>query len=445
MFNWSVGDCTLPSCGVPVGERKAFCDFGITESLAGILAGGLGSLGLGGGLIGTAAAPGLLATGLAGAGLGAAGGAALSGIEGKPIGQGALFGGLTGGAVAGVGPALGGALGGGTGANLVGDVAAGAGAGALGGKLTGQSPLSGALQGGAVGGVAGLGGVGSTSTPSTASPSITPESTLGATPGASAAAVGTPATASPVLGPSASGGGNFMGMLSEEPAGAAGTAPVGAVTTNALTGAPSIGGGFNSPDIATAGGAAPTGAATAAAPTAAGGSVLDKALSSLSSNPLPLLAGGGLLLESALQKPISQTPEAKPLEAAAGRTGALGANLSSYLQTGTLPPGAAAAVNNATAAEKANIRSSFASLGLTGSTMEAQALNQADQNKAAQTFQIGDQLLSQGAQFTNISDQLYQQILQETLQQDQAFQQALGTFASGLAGAGTRASNASVA
>src|SRR5215469_4297174 len=74
----------------------------------------------------------------------------LAGIEGKPLGQGALFGGLTGGAIGGLGPLVGSAIGSATGlgtgvATTLGDVAVGAGAGALAGPITGQSPLSGAI------------------------------------------------------------------------------------------------------------------------------------------------------------------------------------------------------------------------------------------------------------------------------------------------------------
>ena len=47
-------------------EAKQVLLFGISEAIAGVLAGGLGALGAGGAAIGTAAAPGLLATGLAG-------------------------------------------------------------------------------------------------------------------------------------------------------------------------------------------------------------------------------------------------------------------------------------------------------------------------------------------------------------------------------------------
>lgn len=367
-----------------------------------------------------------LATGLAGAGLGAAGGAALGAVTGTGAGRGALTGGLTGGVLGGVAPAVSGALGGGEAATLGTDVALGAGAGALGGKLTGGSPLSGAITGGVTGGVAGLTGVGSpTSTEPTAT--VSPTSASATSPGG-AGSVGVGATSEPVLGSIPGGtppGGAFMGALTDTTGGVgSGVAP----TTGGSSGGP----------IASPGAAGFTGANQDFSAGGGTGSIVDNALSQLSANPLALLAGGGLLLESGLQKPASQLPEAQPLEASAARFGALGSNLTSFLGTGTLPPGAKTAVDAATQAEKANIRSSFGSMGLTGSTMEAEALSAADQHAAAETFNIGNQLLAEGGNFTNISDQLYQQILQETLQQDQAFQAALGNFAGGLAGVGMR-------
>lgn len=440
-MDFMVDDCmvTTASFGADRWECKRFCSFGITEAIAGVVASGLGGIGLGGALGGALPA---VSTGIAGALEGAAGGAALSGITGGKPGIGALTGGLTGGAVAGLGPAIGAGLGGGTAANIAGDVAAGAGAGLAGGALTGQPLGRSALTGAGVGTVAGLGGIGTPSTSATASPSVTPTSASGGVSGAAGA--GVPATALGTTG----GGPAFIGTVD--------TSGVGGVpTATPVSGFPTTtsGSAFDTSPAATGGGASGGSFAPGTGTSApqdfsaggAGGSFIDRALAQVSANPLSLVAGGGLLLDSFLQKPISQTPEAKPLEASAGRTAALGANLESYLNTGTLPPGAAAAVQNATNAEKASIRSSFAAQGLSDSTPEAQALAQADRNKAAQTFQIGDQLLSQGAQFTNISDQLYQQILQQTLQQDQQFQQALGTFAAGLAGAGLRPSNASTA
>lgn len=390
--------------------------------LAAPIAEGLGAIGLGG--VATAAG-GLVPEVLGGALEGAGVGAGLGAITGGSPGLGALTGALTGGALGGAG-SVASDLGLGTASTTALETGVGAAAGAVGGAATGQSPLGGAILGGAGGLVSGLA---SGATPTTA---VTP----GAATGISAASLSpdsaTIGGAADLASASASGGGNLGG-------GAGGGLVSGGgnlvPTTTSTTGA------SMSPLDTAAGMGVGTDAfgnlSLAAAP--ASPSWLDAATASLAKNPMALLAGGGLALDYLLTKPVSNMPEAQPLEQAAAQTAAQATSLESYLQSGTLPPGAAEAVRSATDAAKAQIRSNYANLGLGGSTMESQALGMADQNAAAMTFQIGDQLLAQGANFTQISSQLYQQILGLTIQQDTAFQQALGSFAGGLAGMGMRA------
>lgn len=411
-------------------EEGNLCSFGIGAALGGLIAGGLGDIGVGAGLasgIGSIAGPALV---------GAAGGAALSGITGGNPLTGALTGGLTGGVLGGVGD-IASSAGLSAGATTALDTAAGAGAGAIGGAITGGSPLSGALTGGVSGLASGI--LSPPSAPSTAVASTPATGTAG---GISAASLAAPSIA-----------GEGAGTATDLASATAGGVGGGAALSGSATPVPSVSSatGSSMTPLDTASLATPTVAPTtgawgsnqdfsAALPGSAttGGfsSMLDNAVNSLTKNPLALLGAGGLALDYFMTPSVSQMPETQPLEQSAGQLAATGNNLQSYLTSGTLPPGAAEAVNSATEAAKAQIRSNYANLGLTGSTMEQQALGMADQNAAAQTFSIANQLMAEGANFTNLSDQLYQNILNETLRQDTSFQQALASFSGGLAGMG---------
>jgi hypothetical protein len=93
-------------------------------------------------------------------------------------------------------------------------------------------------------------------------------------------------------------------------------------------------------------------------------------------------------------------------------------------------------VDAATAAQKGQIKSTYANLGLTGSTMEAQAVGAVDRNAAAENFSIADKLLTSGLTAQGQSANIYSSLLQNQMQQDEQFQKALTLFASGLAGGG---------
>lgn len=404
--------------GLRWAEEGNLCSFGIGAALGGVIGSALGGGAIATG-IGSIAGPALV---------GAAGGAALSGITGGNPLTGALTGGLTGGVLGGVGD-IASAAGLSSGATTALDVAAGAGAGALGGAVTGGSPLSGAITGGLSGAASGL--LSGSATPSTSVSSAPATGTMGggvSAPGlASVTATGGATDLATGFGSGAdSAPGSIGGSITASPvAGSAAPIPSVSSTTGASMSPLDTSGFSGNQDF------------SAALPASSGfGTMLDNAVSSLTKNPLALLGAGGLALDYMMTPSLSQMSEAQPLETAAGQLARTGSNLQSYLQSGTLPPGAAEAVQSATNAAKATVRSNYANLGLTGSTMESQALNMVDQNAAAQTFSIANQLMSEGANFTNMSDQIYQNILNETLQQDTAFQQALASFSGGLAGMG---------
>ncbi len=122
------------------------------------------------------------------------------------------------------------------------------------------------------------------------------------------------------------------------------------------------------------------------------------------------------------------------LSQSAAQLSAQGAQLQSYIQTGTLPPGAQAAINQAVAASQASIRSQYASMGGSGSSAEAQDLANAQAAGVAQATQTAQSLLSTGIQQSQLSDQLYQDIMNQSMQEDQDLSGAFGTFASALPG-----------
>jgi hypothetical protein len=163
-----------------------------------------------------------------------------------------------------------------------------------------------------------------------------------------------------------------------------------------------------------------------------GGDIGSSIMGLIQNNPGALLSGG--LLASQLFRGNEQYPAEKSLQTLATNTGTEGAALSGYINSGTLPPGAKQAVDQATNAAKATLRSRFAETGLSGSTMEAQALGEVDTRAAAQTFQMADQLLQQGANYTNISANLYNELLKTQAGTDQEFQRSLMAFAGGLGG-----------
>ena len=142
------------------------------------------------------------------------------------------------------------------------------------------------------------------------------------------------------------------------------------------------------------------------------------------------LTAGKQLLSGGL---ANQFPEAGALEASASQLQSTGSGLINTYQTGTLPPGAQTQVDQATAAAKATVRSNFASMGLSGSSMEAGALAEVDRNAASQTFQIQQQLVNSGLNELQLGDQLYGNLLQIQLQQDQQLSDAIGRFAAAFA------------
>lgn len=115
---------------------------------------------------------------------------------------------------------------------------------------------------------------------------------------------------------------------------------------------------------------------------------------------------------------------------------AAGNTLQSYLNTGTLPPGMQSALNSALASAKAAIQSKYASMGMSGSSSEAQDIAAVEASMAGQGAQLALSLYQQGVSQDQIAAGIQESLLNNTINQDAAFTKALGSFASSLAGGG---------
>jgi hypothetical protein len=360
--------------------------------------------------LGTAATAGL------GGALGAGSGALFGELTGGDPGKGALSGAI-GGAAGPIGGALGEAAGIGS---TAGGILGGAAGGAAGAGVTGGNPLIGAAEGAAapaINAVSGLGTPSANITPSSPATGAGSAAGSGGSAGAGSAAASAPIPLDPTAGGGAGPPAAFLGTITE--------------------GGPNVDGsgamGLNSPNTFLLPGTdQPISNSYMASPSGGGGDIGSSIMGLIQNNPGALLSGG--LLASQLFRGNEQYPAEKSLQTLATNTGTQGAALSGYINSGTLPPGAKQAVDQATNAAKATLRSRFAETGLSGSTMEAQALGEVDSRAAGQTFQMADQLLAQGADFTKISGTLYDELLKTQAGTDQEFQKALMTFAGGLGG-----------
>lgn len=428
------------------------------------------------GAVGSAA----VAAGAGGTLAGALGTAAEFGIGGAVLGAGesALMGknplqgaeaGLIGGAVTG---GLGGLLG-----SSLGSTAGGAVAGALGGGLgslaTGTNPLTGALTGGVGGGIAGsmggLGGAapgGAQSAVSALGPTYDP--TQAFTTAADATSGGLPNISGDLTQgvPSLGGTSGTIGpttqldalgkMASGAPVSAMGNAPVdtpsgGSIFSNlfggngagaggvASVGSPAVPGTMATGNINTPapglGGAASGGASGAAG---AGGikNLFSDPLGTIKANPGLALAGLGMgydvLKGNQMPKGYAQ------LEQQANTLTAEANQLTQGALNNALPPEAQAQLDQAQNSAMQQIRSKYAQMGLSGSSMEAQAQAGVNEAMASQGYSIMQQLMSQGLSAAQAANAALTQIMNANVTQGAATSGAIGNFAGALAGSSTK-------
>ena len=152
----------------------------------------------------------------------------------------------------------------------------------------------------------------------------------------------------------------------------------------------------------------------------------------LKGNASTLLNVGGLAKDLIAGTP--KIPNEGQLTGSASLLSQLGATNEAALNSGLLPPGADQAIQQAVQSEKARVRSQYAQMGLSGSTMEQQALGSVDANAAAQRLQLMQQLVTTGLNETNMADQIYAGLARQQMANDQALQSSIAGFASNLAG-----------
>ena len=446
--------------------------FGVVAAVASAVTEVATAVGIGAataGTIGAIAAPALVGAGVGALGSAITGGDPLKGAElGGLAGLGGGVGGVLGGAgdLGGLTAAEGGALGG-----AVGGLAGGAATGAKGTGLlldTAGGAFGGyAANGGFSGSVPTTGGVGGggTSAAATALPAGGAADAAGATDLTATGGIpASPAITSQALGlPDASAAAASPAAVSSQlgvPAGdAASSFSSGAITSNpsapAVTGSGGgFGGGFQTatPDPGQIAASPPALGGPAANPYSTGAGVAGGSASAAPATTLgsflknPSLGGAGKLIESNPAAVVgalgladtalkSQTvPQQGNLSGIAGNLNSESQQMLSYLQSGKLPPGAQQAVDAAMQANEAAIRQQYSAQGLSGSTMETQALEAARTEATTQALNLATQLTQQGVSEAQISAELYNNLAGLQTAQNADMSKAIADFAASLAG-----------
>lgn len=208
------------------------------------------------------------------------------------------------------------------------------------------------------------------------------------------------------------------------------------------TGTSPIGGVSGTPGVAAPAGGGVAGA-PGATPAAAGAepSLLSKlgtgAMDSITKNPLgTALAVGGLGYNLMQGQAVPQgTPQ---LRSSADALAAQAEQMRSYLQSGTLPPGVKASVDQATASARARIIANHAGRGLPTDPKKnsalAQELSSLEMNASIATADIGQKLLQTGINETQMANQLYESLIRIDQTQTANTGKAIANFAAALGG-----------
>lgn len=218
-----------------------------------------------------------------------------------------------------------------------------------------------------------------------------------------------------------------------------GSAPVGAGT--------GAGGGLDlstlqnfNPDLssATGGAAAPASVASqftsgAAAPGASGGimNTLKQALSKTGLSAPQALAVGGIGLDAL--KGNQKTGAEKSLAGNAAQENTIAQNI----QNGTLNPTQQATIQQQTNDAINTIKSKYASMGLSGSTIEQQAIQQVRDQSVLLGQQVAQQAATGALNALGASDGIYQQLMNSALSGDESLMKALAAM--GAAGTSAKA------
>lgn len=116
------------------------------------------------------------------------------------------------------------------------------------------------------------------------------------------------------------------------------------------------------------------------------------------------------------------------MQAYAQRMGQLGSQLTDPLMTGQLPPGYQSAFDRMRQSAEAAIKSKYAKMGISGSSMERSELAAVPQQIETQKLQLAQSLATQGMQAMGLGSAAYNQIAQNTIAQDKELANALALF-----------------
>lgn len=161
---------------------------------------------------------------------------------------------------------------------------------------------------------------------------------------------------------------------------------------------------------------------------------LNNILKAAGNNSGLLLGGAGLGLDAISQGRMVKGQ--RQVQGEAGQLAGQGKQLSSYLQSGTLPPGVQQSIDQATNSAKASIRSQYAARGMSGSSAEQQDLAAVDTNSKVQGAQIAMNLLQTGIQETGLASGLYENLMKMSMDKDKGLAEALAAFGAASSGGG---------
>ena len=167
-----------------------------------------------------------------------------------------------------------------------------------------------------------------------------------------------------------------------------------------------------------------------------GGSMLSNIANTLGISKSSIIPAGvaGIGLAKDLLSPTNSLQGQSQLSAEAAQTASQSQTMQNYLTTGTLPPGVQTTINNATSGAQAAIRAKYASMGLSGSSMETQELNQLNLNAASAGAQVALNLYTQGLSDAQISAGIYKTLLSTDQEQQQLTSNAISNMAAALSG-----------
>ena len=143
------------------------------------------------------------------------------------------------------------------------------------------------------------------------------------------------------------------------------------------------------------------------------------------------VAGAGIPLAASLFTK-NDIPGLTGLESTATNNANVGAALESAGTNGVLPAGDVTALTNAQQVAAGGIRSNYATLGLSGSSSEAEDIAASNARISGQTPTLLSQLTSQGIQASGVAGTEEQAAAALEFQQDQEFQKALQSLATNL-------------